>query len=1443
MAQDRGGLRYAIQLRDEFSKSIKSFRDGIKGAKREFADLKKTLETSSGSAKSFKETKKVIDENRAALKKLDADAKAQAKRESELNRIRASLRKDEAREEQRLATIRRQNATESNKAIAEQQKKLKAFFDARNRAEREAAKISSQIRRDQAAELTRQQKELKTNLDARARTEKEAGRIKTQQLKDEQRQLQAFVQARARAEKEAAKISASMAKDADRRKKADPEFQAQQRNLKALREEHIVRTQINQLRQKASTQFASGDLLGGTKTLKQVDELKRSLDTIDRSGNNIFFTFRRLVGILAVFTIARNVVQSFNDMVRAALEFNDKVASAEISISGLIAATADVRDQFGRSVDSAQELALATTVARSQVKLLRQDALRTTATFEQLLDTFQVAIAPGFTAGLNIDEIRKLTVSVSQAASAIGVEQNQLAEEIRSLLSGTIQARTTRIATALGISNADIRRLKETGKLFDFLEAKFKTFGEAAEKQAQSTLSGIKNLVTDAVQALLGEAAQPLFNELLSLGKAVFNQVLTIRNELGELKPNPKAVAAFKVVFDALTDGVKRIRDVATSVGFEGAISAFRAVGAALSAAIQFAIGFAQTFLVTLRVIVGVVRSIADFFGLTTKQLGQAAAALGIVLASTVVWNNTLGLIGLNFRNILGFARSMIPALGALLTKLEAAGGAAATLGRNIKAGALGILGLAATLAVALEGFRRMESAIFQVDLSLKETIQITLLALVQGIAEAEASLVHFGLSIGHSIEETGLTIGQKLRTLIQGSRVDIAAIKGDFKEVERLVAEQLQIERGRTNDKQKRDQQFTLEIETRKNEALAKQKALQEEIAKIVGEASAREAQGTGFNPDFDLEGFLRAKKEAAAAGKEFTPIISSADTEIQALAEDLLKLQDELRAVGIEFKNVKKTAGLGGTAGQIEGIFTQTEIANAERLKKIQQALKKVNDDINIAVERNVARNRERLELSKQVASEENKNRLAALDAEGKQDNAVVTSLLRDRADLTEAILESEKAGLDIATKRAAILALEATADVNKSNKSAQAELAAEQALLTVQQLRLGARRQAIVEAENAINLARTELAITTAQKQAEINAEKARADKATGEDADALNAHVLALQSQLELEQQIAAVRLKSLEIARQEAALRENASITEGFKRGLADIALELPTAFEAGINIARGMVTQFASFVTEAIGAAFDPNADGSVEEKFGRLLQSIAQLILQNLVEVNLAKLLGAESTATVEVTSATTAAGIRTAAALEAAATEIAAAETAAAIKAATSFAASSGGVVPQAFASGGRVLPDFDHFSRRAEGLARGGRPKHIPQSDTVPAWLTPGEFVVRKSVVKSMGLDFFKKVNQGRLRVPSSSIPTPEHASAGGMARGGLVSTGLRERQRAPARSHDDQGTIQVLPVQVTSERALDRQMNGGRNAFLRFMRENASTVRGIINTGKK
>lgn len=88
------------------------------------------------------------------------------------------------------------------------------------------------------------------------------------------------------------------------------------------------------------------------------------------------------------------------------------------------------------------------------------------------------------------------------------------------------------------------------------------------------------------------------------------------------------------------------------------------------------------------------------------------------------------------------------------------------------------------------------------------------------------------------------------------------------------------------------------------------------------------------------------------------------------------------------------------------------------------------------------------------------------------------------------------------------------------------------------------------------------------------------------------------------------------------------------------------------------------------------------------------------------------------------------------------------------------------------------------IDYMEENAgEFLARGGGAGKLARSDTVPAMLTPGEYVVRREVVSRLGVGLFESLNnlslpKDRLREQLGGSGGKDRQSVTGFARGGLV-----------------------------------------------------------------
>ncbi len=454
--------------------------------------------------------------------------------------------------------------------------------------------------------------------------------------------------------------------------------------------------------------------------------LSRDLKNVESRGNRVSFTFRRLFGILAAFAAARIAVRAFRDIIEQGVSFNAFIESATLGIRSLLAATGQVFGARGQLVTGLEKFNLTAQIADEQLIKIREDAQNTAATLRTLIDTFQIALAPGLVAGLDPDQIRKLTVRIAQAAAAIGLPQNQLAEEIRSLLAGTIQARTTRIATALGITNEDIRRAKEAGTLFQFIEDRFNAFGAASE-EALGTLATLLSNLKDQLDALLGAEFLDFF-EQLKVGLA------QLRGELASDDASEFAAA----LGQSLSIALNALKELASGVGFGGVTAFLEAFNVGLRNALNIAAQLTAQLVKGLGDAVRVGANLFDFFVRIGSALGLDGV-LGFVIRWVVALRTVrflvnaivrgfrvmVGLVGLLALRTARTARVM-RAFSAASAAAAVSVGGLARIFRGIFLAGGGILRAVTKLAVPLGVVLLIADAIFGIFSSSKDEVEDT---------------------------------------------------------------------------------------------------------------------------------------------------------------------------------------------------------------------------------------------------------------------------------------------------------------------------------------------------------------------------------------------------------------------------------------------------------------------------------------------------------------------------------------------------------------------------------------------------------------------------------------------------------------------------------------------------------------------------------------------
>ena len=246
-------------------------------------------------------------------------------------------------------------------------------------------------------------------------------------------------------------------------------------------------------------------------------------------------TLRQIVGGLTIAGAFLAAARAAKDLTEEGLRYNATLESQRIGIAALITATQRVTDAQGRRLEDAEKFNAAQVLASGLMKQLERDALQTMATTEQLVTAFQQALGPLSAAGLTLEQARKATTLIVQAAGALKLPMNQVAQEVRAIAEGSIDM-NAQLANALGITKKMVDTAREQGKLFELIVEETKAFATAGKATEQSW-EGLSSSISDVSSQILGLATAPLFDAMKEGMQGVLDVLLEIRKYMDEDLP------------------------------------------------------------------------------------------------------------------------------------------------------------------------------------------------------------------------------------------------------------------------------------------------------------------------------------------------------------------------------------------------------------------------------------------------------------------------------------------------------------------------------------------------------------------------------------------------------------------------------------------------------------------------------------------------------------------------------------------------------------------------------------------------------------------------------------------------------------------------------------------------------------------------------------------
>ncbi|WP_201353818.1 phage tail tape measure protein [Hydrogenimonas urashimensis] len=277
-----------------------------------------------------------------------------------------------------------------------------------------------------------------------------------------------------------------------------------------------------------------------TKELVVVEnDLKRFAKTIDVSASKTKAFTESLIAIGASAGGIYGVAKAFDAIVQNGLRYNASIETMKIGIASLISVNTEAKSGVNKFAEAMK-------MSSDVMAMLKKANLETSATLTQLTEGFQSTLGPALKAGMTIKQTVEYTKLMTQAAGAMGVPMNQLAQEMRSVVSGTIDMNSV-VAKNIGITNEQIKTHKKQGDLFEFLKRKLGDFADAGKAVSDSWDGSISNM-QDAWDNLTGTITESTFESL----KPTFHKITEWINDLTESFEN--ASAAAKSIFEVKED-------------------------------------------------------------------------------------------------------------------------------------------------------------------------------------------------------------------------------------------------------------------------------------------------------------------------------------------------------------------------------------------------------------------------------------------------------------------------------------------------------------------------------------------------------------------------------------------------------------------------------------------------------------------------------------------------------------------------------------------------------------------------------------------------------------------------------------------------------------------------------------------------------------------------
>ncbi len=216
------------------------------------------------------------------------------------------------------------------------------------------------------------------------------------------------------------------------------------------------------------------------------------------------------------------------------IDYNKTVETSKLGIAAILTSMGEITDAQGHVLSGQEKFNAAQKIAVQAQQELQKIAMTTPATYQELVSAYQGILAPAMSAKLTFKETLELTGLMTNSVKAIGLPIQQIVQESRDLVMGTID-QNSQLARSLGITNDQVKKWREQGTVLQEVKTRLEGFVYASN-EFENNWEGAWSNFKDIAQRSLGEGFHPVFEALKREVKLLADSLVNItRDEKGKI--------------------------------------------------------------------------------------------------------------------------------------------------------------------------------------------------------------------------------------------------------------------------------------------------------------------------------------------------------------------------------------------------------------------------------------------------------------------------------------------------------------------------------------------------------------------------------------------------------------------------------------------------------------------------------------------------------------------------------------------------------------------------------------------------------------------------------------------------------------------------------------------------------------------------------------------